>query len=387
MNLLRNIDTTHRIVIASLACNKTKFNDIFFAVKSGVDDDLLWCIANENRVKAIVAHLLKDLPGLEVKEKWILAHKNNTERLNSYLAELDQISTFFKEDNIQIIALKNAGIARGIYPCVGCCPMGDIDVLVRPKDFRNAHKILVENGYKIDTRCELEEATLEDAERTGGAEYTKLLPNGETLWFELQWRPVAGRWINPDQEPSADALVERSIPIDGTDVRLLSPEDNLLQVSLHTAKHTYVRAPGIRLHTDVDRIVKYQEINWHKFVGNVKKLHVTTAVYFSLKIPNVLFQTEIPLHVFKELRPPRWKVVIIEKWLQKVGLFNPDERKFGKIGYIVFNCLLYDSLGDFLKGVLPSQKWLKNHYKFENNFLLPYYYMKRIANLAFRRVL
>ena len=47
--------------------------------------------------------------------------------------------------------------------------------------------------------------------------------------------------------------------------QILSPEDNLLQVALHTAKHSYVRAPGFRLHSDVDRIVCFQEINWNIF--------------------------------------------------------------------------------------------------------------------------
>ena len=85
------------------------------------------------------------------------------------------------------------------------------------------------------------------------------------MWVELQWRPVAGRWIREDQEPNADDLINRSLPITGTNVRLLAPEDNLLQVCLHTAKHSYMRAIGFRLHTDVDRIVNYQNINWNIF--------------------------------------------------------------------------------------------------------------------------
>jgi hypothetical protein len=48
---------------------------------------------------------------------------------------------------------------------------------------------------------------------------------------------------------------------------------------------------------------------------------------------------------------------------------------------------LYDSLFDLLRGILPSPKWLKEHYKFESNLLLPFYYVKRVANLAFKRVM
>ncbi len=179
----------------------------------------------------------------------------------------------------------------------------------------------------------------------------------------------------------------RSIPIPGSDVRLLSPEDNLLQVALHTAKHTYVRAPGFRLHTDVDRIVKFQKIDWQLFTQRAKQLQVKTAVYFSLAIPKELFATPIPEEVLRELRPSFWKRWLINKWLDKIGLFNPDERKFGKIGYIIFNCLLYDSFFDLLKGILPSREWMKEHYNFKSDLLLPYYYGRRLLNLAFKRVM
>ena len=81
--------------------------------------------------------------------------------------------------------------------------MGDIDVLVRKQDFREAHKVLTDHGYEMKFRSPLEEENIEKAERNGGAEYAVKLANGNNLWFELQWRPVAGRWIRPDQEAVA----------------------------------------------------------------------------------------------------------------------------------------------------------------------------------------
>jgi len=353
-----------------------------------IDGQEFYNFARLNRSIPTVAHgLLNFKPELSLTQKWQQAHDHSIKVIKSYLAELDGVAELLSAGGIPMVALKNAGIARGIYPCLGCCPMGDLDVLVRPSDFRQAHKILTDNGFILETRCSLEEADIDSAEQSGGAEYRKKLANGDTLWFELQWRPVAGRWIRPDQEPSADELMESSIEIPGTAVRLLSPEDNLLQVALHTAKHTYVRAPGVRLHTDVDRIVAFQKINWEAFTQKIEQFKVKTAVYFSLVIPKELFGTAIPDEVTETIKPSSWKVWLISRWLNKVGLFNPDERKFGKLGYIVFNCLLYDSFFDLFRGILPSPRWLKEHYKFESNLLLPFYYVKRVANLAFKRVM
>jgi len=342
-------------------------------------------LARINQIASHFAHALRNgVRSFSPDEQKF--HEEVYNRLSSYMIELDQMASELAAKAIQVVALKNAGIARGIYPCLGCCPMGDIDVLVRKIDFRAAHEVLMNEGYHFEFRSKLEKATLEHAEKSGGAEYWKILSNGEKLWLELQWRPIAGRWIRPDQEPSADELIERSIPIPGTEVRLLSPEDNLLQVSLHTAKHTYVRAPGFRLHTDVDRIVRRQKIDWELFLFRVKSLQVQTAVYFSLAIPHSIFATPIPEYVLKELQPSPWKKSVISRWIQRAGLFNPDEEKFSKAGYIVFNSLLYDDFRGFLKGLLPEPAWLKERYGFESSLLVPVYHFRRLFDLALRRV-
>jgi hypothetical protein len=264
--------------------------------------------------------------------------------------------------------------------------MGDLDVLVEKRHFRRAHEILLSEGYHFEFRSPLEKTNLTDAEENGGAEYWKILPNGKKLWFELQWRPVAGRWIRPDQEPSAEELIDRSIPIPGTALRLLAPEDNLLQVALHTAKHTYVRAPGFRLHLDVENIVRaYPDLDWDLFVRRVESLQVKTAVYFSLHIPYELFGTPIPARVRKVLRPPRWKELLIVQWLNRVRLFNPHKKKFSKLGYILFNALLYDDFKGLLRGIFPNRTWMRNRYGFNNSLLLPFYHCRRLLDLTLRR--
>ena len=351
-----------------------------------LNDSLLWQIACNNRIQSIVAHTLMDILGRDnVPVHWEKAHDENFNRISAYLVELDYIASKLAEKGIPLIILKNGGIARGIYPCPGCCPMGDLDVLVEKRHFQKAHRILLNYGYHFEFRSPFEELDIKAAEKNGGAEYWKILANGNKLWFELQWRSVAGRWIRPEQEPSAKDLMKRSMSVSGTTVRILSPEVNLLQISLHTAKHSYVRAPGIRLHTDVDRIIRYQLIDWNVFLKYVLDLQVKTSVYFSLIIPKALFGTPIPDEILVQLKPPVWKEKLISSWLKKAGLFNPDERKFGKLRYILFNILLYDDLNGLWKAVFPDRMWMKEWYGFKNNLFLPAYYIGRLKDLLFRR--
>jgi hypothetical protein len=356
------------------------------------NDELLECAVIHEVAGAIVHNRLQSVMrencSLDcLPLKWYTIYQETQTRISGYMKELDYIAEQLNQHNIPLIALKNCGIARGIYPYPGAVSMGDVDVLVRKSDFLRAHEILIQNNYHFEFRSPLERADVASAELNGGAEYWKLLPNGEKLWFELQWRPVSGRWLRPDQEPSADELMERSIPIQGTALRLLAPEDNLLQVALHTAKHSYVRAPGFRLHLDVDRIVRaYPQLDWELFLRQVKILQVNTAVYFSLLIPYDLFGTPIPNAVLDATRPSMWKEQTIIRYLNRVSLFDPLKRKFDKVGYIFFNSMLYDNPSGLLRSIFPKGSWMRQRYGFNNNLLLPYYHGRRLIDITLRRV-
>ena len=343
-------------------------------------------LCSHNRILSIAADSLT-CAGIELPEKWLSAFSEMEKKISDYMDELDKAAKLLSFHGIPMVALKNSGITRGLYPHYGACPMGDIDVLVRRHDFRRAHKLLTDNGYVMKFRSPLEEDNLQHAEQGGGAEYSVELPSGKHLWFELQWRPVAGRWIRPDQEPDATQLVDRSCVIKGSAARLLCPEDNLLQVALHTAKHSYVRAPGFRLHTDVDRIVRSSKINWNKFVAQVNQLQVRTPVFLSLAFAKELLGTPIPTEMLSKISPSSVKVKFLSRWLQNVGLFDPDGKKWGRFSYIFFVAFLYDDFKGLVKSVFPSVESINDYYSNKNKVLIPFLYARRLFTLLLKRTL
>jgi hypothetical protein len=346
----------------------------------------LWDFAKKEESACIIGNkLLKRLETFPRRKEWEDEAVEMERKISLYLEQLDIVASALAENGIRLVALKNSGIARGIHRILAECPMGDLDVLVRPCEFRSAHEVLLGLGYKLDDRSPFDISNLDEAEQHGGTEYTYGLSDDSILWFELQWRPVAGRWIQPEQEPSADHLLDRSVPIEGSRVRLLSPEDNLLQVCLHTAKHSYVRAPGFRLHTDVDRIVGAYEIDWELFLSMVKQMKVQTAVFLSLIIPKNLLGTSVPDEVLSDLDHSPSKHRMMERWLLRVGLFGPLEKKWSKAGYIMFNLLLYDDLRGVVRAVFPDASWMKKHYGIKHNWVLPFWHVVRIIGLLFRR--
>lgn len=365
-----------------LDCEKVRL------LHQSIGDKKLFELCEQNKISSIAADALGRCYGQKkLADHWLHAYKDVDVCISYYMVELEKVAGLLASHNIPLIALKNSGITKALYPYYGACPMGDIDVLVKKNNFRKAHNLLVEHGYNFEFRSKLEEETLDKAEQSGGAEYTVNLPNGDRLWFELQWRPIAGRWIRPDQEPCADELMERSVQSEGSNVRILSPEDNLLQVALHTAKHTFVRAPGFRLHTDVDRIVRSTNINWDIFVARVCTLQVKTATFFSLAFAYDLLGTPIPLDVLDRIRPIAWKQHLMVKWLKHVGLFDPDNKKWGKVGYMIFVALLYDDIKGLFKGIFPPVTSINDYYSNKKKLWIPFLYLRRIIKLIFKRTL
>ena len=141
------------LTLAAMSCHQRdqKYESIRAA---GVDIIPLWLpFAQANRVTPIVAHALFDVFGEDIPmaAEWHAAHEQNAQRMRTLLSEFDRIAAAMAEVGVRMLALKNAGIARGLYPCAACCPMGDLDVVVKRGDFM-WRTIMLSLGYPLATR-------------------------------------------------------------------------------------------------------------------------------------------------------------------------------------------------------------------------------------------
>lgn len=347
-----------------------------------IDMRELFNLCKEHELEGVVAsHILEDNL-CELPNYWKEEYLKEKERLEFFKTKSKQICAEMKKNKIPMIILKNGGIMNDIVHDVAACPMEDVDSFIQKENFMKAHDILLKNGFEFRFRSEYEKEDLKEAFADGATEYYIVMPNGEKMWFELSYRAIAGRWIRPDKEPDTEELFSRLYYAEHTDVGILSPEDNLLQVCVHTAKHSYVRSPGLRLHLDVERIVRYKEINWELFVERVKQAHVKTSTYYSLLIPKVLFDTPVPESVLAELEPAKRKKQRIESLLCKVGLLYPQKAKFSKMQFLFFQTSLYDSIWDIWKVIFPSILWYKNRYAMRSIIQLPYLMIFRMLDLV-----
>ena len=311
-------------------------------------------LCKEHELDGVVASHILAYELTELPDYWLEAYKQEKAHLGYLKEKAAQICRIMDENGIRMVVLKNGGIMSNMIQDPAACPMEDIDSLVKKSDFKRAHQILVDNGFVFEFRSEYEEEDLEAAFRDGSTEYRIQTTAGKDMWFELSWRAVAGRWIRRDLEPDTDALINDSYCVEGSKVGILSPEDNLLQVSVHTAKHSYVRAPGLRLHLDVERIVAHNQIDWDLFLKKVSDARVKTSTYYSLFFANMLFGTPVPGDVLSALRPGRGRDRRILKLISNAGLLHPMQRKFRKLQFLMFQTSLYDSFVDAWSVLCPK---------------------------------
>ena len=317
--------------------------------------------------------------GIALPDFWTEAYNKNKVHLEFLKEKAKEICKIMEQNGISMVVLKNGGIMMDIVEDAAKCPMEDIDSLVKKQDFYKAHDILVKNGFNFKFRSDYEFEILDKAYRDGSTEYYILTPKGEKMWFELSWRAVAGRWIPPQLEPDTDDFINNSYLAGGTSVHILSPEDNLLQVCIHTAKHSYVRAPGLRLHLDVDRIVSNKNIDWKLFIKKVSGAHVRTSTYISLYIPTMLFGTCVPGWVLDELKPKKAEKLL--KMLSRAELMHPKNKKFSKISFLFFQTALYDSIKDIFRVLYPGRENMYEMYNYNNPVKTPYYIFLRALDL------
>jgi len=375
-----------QIIIASLRdIPSSEKADHLRSLYSPEIDNTLWQTAVLNRVTPIVGHALMDTFGADnIPSRWCKVHQENYDRITAYMQELNRVAVALNSEGVKIIIVENGYLARAVYPCPGCFEFGDLDFLVRSELLSILHGVLTSIGYKVSNF----NSVLKDRPdlSNGRAEYEKIITDGYPLRLNFQWSLVARRWFDSAQEPNIETLFGRSVPISGCAARMLCPEDNLFQLTVHNASHAYIRKPGIRLHLDVARFVSRASLYWNDFVDLVQRYQVETQVYFSLIIPNVLFNTHIPDEVLRALRPPTWKVRLITQRLQRGGFFNPAEKKFGRLGYMLFAALLYDDLKGFWRAIFPDSAWMIERYGTSAQGGLPVYHIKRLSDLAFKRL-
>jgi hypothetical protein len=191
-------------------------------------------------------------------------------------------------DGIGVEAICYKGIVQAevYYGDMALRHSGDMDLFVRARDARSIKAAVGALGYT--PRVEIPE----DAEAeyiASGYEYTFDSPLGKNL-LELQWA-LQPRFYAVDFD--MEGMFERAIQanVAGRMVKTPSPEDLLLVLSIHAAKHVWGRLIWL---CDIVQILKRERIDWESVRGSARELGVERILSITFLLLRSFLGTAIP---------------------------------------------------------------------------------------------
>jgi hypothetical protein len=250
-------------------------------------------LAGQHGVAPLLYHRLKQLsvvlPG-ELAEELKRAYLRNAARNMSLYQELGKLLQRLREQDIAVIALKGAHLAKAVYDNIGLRTMGDIDLLARKGDLLRIDKELLALGYKA---------------RSKGTHRSNYTPPKNGFPVDIHWG------LDTSRQPlriDVEGLWSRAQPLTLARVPALalSPEDLLLHLCLHTARHVYDMR--IRMLCDIDEVSRHYGagLDWQEISARARQWGIARAVYVVLRLAQELLEVTVPVGWLALLQPVRF---------------------------------------------------------------------------------
>src|SRR5271166_633351 len=203
-------------------------------------------------------------PDIEVSLR--SAYEANLRRSLWFTAELALIMQHFEHRQLRAMPYKGPMLAQALYGDVGMRSFSDLDLLIAPADFERARQALAEIGYHPST--ELTPAVERLLLRTG---YERAFDGtaGKYL-LDLQWA-LLPYFYGIDLQVG-DLLTRAGHALIGDcEVSCLSPEDSLLVLCIHAAKHLWLRLIWV---SDIAEALRTQTIDYSLAFSRARALGI-----------------------------------------------------------------------------------------------------------------
>jgi hypothetical protein len=214
--------------------------------------------------------------------------------------ELSQVLTALRALPSETIVLKGAALAETVYPHRALRPMSDVDLLVREEDISRVEDALMALDYHF-----LEGGKPKAYYRVH--HYHVTFVKSESALQEMH---IEVHWHLDRQRPAFTIDIEgiwhRAVPapIAGVDTLVLSPEDVLLHLCLHTCKHKLTFF-GLRALGDIAATLQQYgpHMAWQPFQVRAEQWGITPYVYVMLRLARELVGAAVPDPLLHALKP------------------------------------------------------------------------------------
>ena len=229
--------------------------------------------------------------------------------------DLAEILRELRRRGIPVVVLKGGHLGQVVYESFALRTMCDLDIMVRRDDLTRAAETLAELGY-VPQYYGVEEVDY--------ARHHHLRPmaRADGIRVEIHWsiaRPDSPFQI--DLEGLWDRAQGASIM--GVEVLVLSPEDLILHLCLHSS-FTHKFRIGLRMCWDIREVVRhYQDaIDWDLLGRRAQQWGIGKYVYLTLRLVRELLAADIPVAPIAPLEPPGFSPSVVT-WA-RTCIFSPE---------------------------------------------------------------
>jgi hypothetical protein len=314
--------------------------------------------ARRNHVEQAVGTGL-EAAGATLPEDWLGLLEANENRVSALLSAVRGLFDVLDQRGIAAAVIEAGGVLLATDIPTRAYGSGDIDILVRSDQWDRIRVAAAQSGFVPEA----------------------LASGSETLPWRLGFAhgssPGSGARVEITCAPFDRAFGptvahDRVIPWINRRVRstradglwVLSPVDSLALVSVHTSLHAYVRPPGLRLHTDVDRIVRSIAVDWDLYLREIREIGAARRAYFSLAMAERMLGTPVPSRVLSSLSPNARLRRAVDSMVNPFAVVSPGERRMGRLAAAALDILLDErGLAAGVRGVLfPPNDWMQAHF-------------------------
>jgi Uncharacterised nucleotidyltransferase len=210
-------------------------------------------------------------------------YRHNLQKNIRLTQELLRVLECLDSHNIPALPYKGALLAQACYDDLALRQFSDLDLLIHPSDLARSKLALRDLGYTPNVSFS---AAIERASLASGYELAFDGPLGRNL-LELQWRLLPSFY---SVDLPVDQLFARAplTQLSGNHVRTLAPEDLILALCLHAAKHAWARLSWI---CDIDRTVRSQAIDWSVVEERARQLGIVRVLTIGLRLAEKMLGT------------------------------------------------------------------------------------------------
>lgn len=200
--------------------------------------------------------------------------------------ELIRILDCLARLGIEAMPYKGVTLAEQMYGDLSLRPAGDIDLLIRPEDLSRIRQAVRELGY---TPHQSLSAAEERAYMQSGYECAFDSEAGPNL-LEVQWA-IQPHFYAVDYDMPGMFRRGMTITLAGQTVKTPSPEDQVLILSIHAAKHVWGRLIWL---CDMAHILQLPALNWRWIEDEANALGVARILRITLLLTNRFLGTPLP---------------------------------------------------------------------------------------------